>query len=287
MKEKEKLKCPVCNTKFIPRTFYPEEAIFSTSDGKKLSGFNGYISSTGVKPAEVILSSWITYCPSCKYILKFVKEIVKKEKIQAQRTLVKDIKEKYNNYYYGFPFEDYSQYLQDVSEQVKSNIETSLKHLNLSAFENMHDIKETFKLLVRFYANLENYCDSQFTEEVDKELKDKIKLLDLSSDLEEILLELNEIRDKTIHSEYELSDDDKLKVNKAVTGFMLNRIEKHIKPLIDGKKLKSKYNYVDIRDLNSEIKLYLNGYFKNIFNNGRATNEQIKSFLDQLLMNEI
>jgi hypothetical protein len=287
MKQKEKLKCPVCNTKFIPRTFYPEEAIFSTSDGKKLSGFNGYISSSGVKPAEVILSSWITYCPSCNYVLKFVKEIVKKEKIQAQSTLVKDIKEKYNNYYYGFPFEDYSQYLHNVSEKVKSTIETSLQNLNLSAFENMHDIKETFKLLVRFYANLENYCNSQFIEEADKELKDKIKLLELSGDLEEILLELNDIRDKTIHSDYELSDEDKLKVNRAVTGFMLDRIEKHIKPLINGKKLKNKYNYVDIRDLNSEIKLYLKGYFKNIFNNGRAANDQIKSFLDQLLLNEI
>ena len=199
MKQKEKLKCPVCNTKFIPRTFYPEEAIFSTSDGKKLSGFNGYISSSGVKPTEVILSSWITYCPNCNYVLKFVKEIVKKEKIQSQVALVKDIKEKYNNYYFGFQFEDYSLYLQNVSEKVKSTIETSLKNLNLSAFENMHEIKETFKLLVRFYANLENYCNSQFSEENDKELEDKIKLLDLSADLEKILLELNEIREKTIH----------------------------------------------------------------------------------------
>ncbi|MHA1885765.1 MAG: hypothetical protein ACW96S_11970, partial [Promethearchaeota archaeon] len=72
MKQKEKLKCPICSTKFIPRTFYPEEAVFSTSDGKKLSGFNGYISSTGVKPSEVILSSWISYCPNCNYVLKFV-----------------------------------------------------------------------------------------------------------------------------------------------------------------------------------------------------------------------
>ena len=285
MKQKEKLKCPVCNIKFIPRTFYPEEAIFSTSDGKKLSGFNGYISSRGVKPTEVILSSWITYCPSCNYVLKFVKEIVKKEKIQSQSALVKDIKEKYNNYYFGFQFEDYSQYLQNISEKVKSTIETSLKNLNLSAFENMHEIKETFKLLVRFYANLENHCNSQFSEETDKVLEDKIKLLDLSADLEEILLELNEIRNKTIHSDYELSDDDKAKVNRAITGFMLNRIEKHIKPLINGKKLKSKYNYVDIRDLNSEIKIYLNGYFRNIFNNGRAADDQIKTFLDQLLVN--
>jgi hypothetical protein len=285
MTQKEKLKCPVCNTKFIPRTFYPEEATFSTSDGKKLSGFNGYISSSGVKPAEVILSSWITYCPECNYVLKFVKEIVKKEKIQAQSALVKDIKEKYNNYYFGFPFEDYSQYLQSIVNNVNSTIGTSLESLNLKAFENMREIKDTFKLLVRFYANLENYCNSQFSGKEDRKLEEKIKLLELSPDLEEILLELNEIRDKTIHSDYELSDSDKKKVNRAVTGFMLNRIEKHIKPLINAKTLKNKYNYVDMRDLNSEIKIYLNKYFSNIFSNGRATDEQVKIFLDELVVN--
>ena len=285
MTQKEKLKCPVCNNKFIPRTFYPEESIFSTSDGKKLSGFNGYISSSGVKPIEVILSSWITYCPKCNYVLKFVKEIVKKEKIQAQSIRVKNIKEKYNNYYFGFPFEDYSQYLQDVVNKVNSTIETSLKNLNLNAFENMREIKDTFKLLVRFYANLENYCDSQFSGEGDKKLEEKIKLLELSADLEQILLELNEIKDKSIHSDYELSDSDKMKVNKAVTGFMLDRIEKHVKPLINDKKLKTKYSYVDMRDLNSEIKIYLNKYFSNIFNNGRVAGDQIRIFLDELVVN--
>jgi len=285
MKQKEKLKCPVCNAKFIPRTFYPEEAIFSTSGGKSLSGFNGYISSGGVKPVEVILSSWITYCPNCNYVLKFVKEIVKKEKIQAQRPVVKDIKEKYNNYYFGFPFEDYSQHLATVVEKVKSDIESSLKDLNLAAFENMYEIKDAFKLLVRFYANLENYCNSQSSANINKDLANKIKVLELSVEMEEILLELYEIRNKAIHSDYELSENDKSKVNTAVVGFILNLVEKHIKPLINSKKLKSKYNYVDIRDLNIEIKMFLNGYFSNIIKNGSSSDTQIKIYLDQLLVN--
>ncbi|MHA2180234.1 MAG: hypothetical protein ACXAAH_02290 [Promethearchaeota archaeon] len=285
MKQKEKLKCPVCNTKFIPRTFYPEEAIFSTSEGKKLSGFNGYISSRGVKPAEVILSSWITYCPNCNYVLKFVKEIVKKEKIQAQRQEVKDIKEKYNNYYFGFPFEDYSRYLALAVEKVKDDIDASLKDLNLAAFENMYEIKDAFKLLVRFYANLENYCNSQVSAKTNSDLTSKIKFLELSVEMEEILLELNEIRDKAIHSAYELSDNDKSKVNRAVVGFILNLVEKHIKPLIDSKKLKSKYSYIDIRDLNTEIKMYLNGYFSNIIKNGSSSETHIRTYLDQLLLN--
>ncbi len=285
MRKKEKLKCPLCNIKFIPRTFYPEEAIFSTSDGKKLSGFSGYISSGGVKPTEVILGSWITYCPNCNYIMKFVKEIVKKEKIQSQTTFHKDIKEKYNNYYFGFPFEDYSQYLKIVAEKVKKSIENSLKNLDLSAWESMCEIEDTFKLLVRFYANLENYCDSQITPPNGKDLSTKIELLDLSTTLKAPLLELNQIRIQTIHGDYELSSDDKVKVNETVINFTLSLIEKHIKPLVDSKKLHNKYIYVDLKDLYSEIKVFLKGYLKNTFNNGKSANNPIRAFLDNLVVN--
>jgi len=285
MKKKEKLKCPLCNIKFIPRTFYPEEATFSSPEGKMLSGFNGYISSSGVKPSEVILGSWITYCPSCNYVMKFVKEIVKKEKIQSQNVISKDIKEKYNNYYFGFPFEDYSQYLTKVAEKVKKNIESSLKDLDLTTWESMYEIEDTFKLLVRFYANLENYCNSQLNTETDKDLPTKIKLLKLSTELENTLLDLNNIRNQTIQGDYELSSDDKDKVNNTVVNFTLNLIEKHIKPLIDGKKLKNKFNYVDLRDLNSEIKVFLNGYLNGIFNHGKSANNQVRTFLNQLLIN--
>ncbi|MHA2367162.1 MAG: hypothetical protein ACXAC7_24640 [Candidatus Hodarchaeales archaeon] len=285
MKKKEKLKCPLCAIKFIPRTFYPEEATFSSSEGNLLSGFNGYISSGGVKPAEVILGSWITYCPNCNYVMKFVKEIVKKEKIQSQNLITKDIKEKYNNYYFGFPFEDYSQYLTGVAEKVKNNIEKSLKDLDLNVWENMYEIDDTFKLLVRFYANLENYCNLQLPDVKVQDLPGKIKLLKLTGDLENSLLELNEIRNQTIQGNYDLSDEDKVKVNNVVVNFTLSLIEKHIKPLINNKKLKSKYTYVDIKDLNSEIKVFLNKYLNGIFNHGKSANNEVRIFLEQLLIN--
>jgi thiol-disulfide isomerase/thioredoxin len=284
MNKKEKLKCPLCCNMFIPRTFYPEEATFS-SNGKLLSGFNGYISSSGVKPAEVILGSWITYCPNCNYIMKFVKEIVKKEKIQSQTVSAKDVKEKYNNYYFGFPFEDYSQYLSGVSEKVKANIKKSLKGVDLDIWENMYEIEDTFKLLVRFYANLEKYCDAQLPDDNDKDLSTKIKQLKLIPQLENLLLELNQIREQTIQGNYELSPGDKENVNTAVVNFTLNLIEKHIKPLVDGKKLRAQYNYVDIKDLNSEIKVFLSGYLNGLFNHGKSANHQVKSFLDNLLIN--
>ncbi|UCD02164.1 MAG: hypothetical protein JSV23_03880 [Promethearchaeota archaeon] len=285
MKKKEKLKCPLCSIKFIPRTFYPEEATFSTSDSKLLSGFNGYISSSGVKPSEVILGSWVTYCPSCNYVMKFVKEIVKKEKIQSQNVVGKDIKEKFNNYYFGFPFEDYSHYLSKVSEKVKASIKNSLKGIDLNIWESMYEIEDTFKLLVRFYANLEKYCDAQLPNNTNEDLSTKIKLLNLLPDLENLLIELNVIRKQAIQGNYELASHDKEKVNSAVVDFTLNLIEKHVKPVVDGKKLKTKFNYIDIKDLNSEIKVFLNGYLKGLFNHGKPANNQVRSFLENLLIN--
>ncbi|MHA2131050.1 MAG: hypothetical protein ACW99L_13860, partial [Promethearchaeota archaeon] len=130
----------------------------------------------------------------------------------------------------------------------------------------------------------ETYCNSQFPKDKDREPVEKIRLLTLTADLEAILLEMDEIRNKTIHSDYELSDLDKNKVFRVVIGFILSLVEKHIKPLIDVEKLKNKFQYVDIRDLNSEIKLFLNGYFNSRFQNGKATENQIKIFLDQLLV---
>ena len=285
MNKKEKLKCPLCNVKFIPRTFYPQEATFSISDGKKLSGFNGYISSRGVKPAEVILGSWVTYCPNCNYIMKFVKEIVKKEKIQSQSAIARDIKEKYNSYYFGFPFEDYSQYLTKIAEKIKNSIESSLEKLDLSVWESMFEIEDTFKLLVRFYANLENYCDTQIIPPNGKTLPAKIKLLNLPPNLEQTLLDLNQIRNQTIHGDYELSSNDKDLVNEVVINFTLNLIKHHIKPFLDAKKLTNKYSYADIKDVNSEIKVFINGYLNNILTNEKSTHEQIRIFLDDLIVN--
>jgi hypothetical protein len=284
MKSKEKLKCPLCDTKFFPRTFYPEEATF-TSEGKLLSGFNGYISSSGVKPPEVILSSWITYCPNCNYVMRFAKELVKKEKIQFQGLVSKDIKEKYNNYYFGFPFEDYAQYLSGVSEKVKTSIKKSLKGIDLNIWESMYEIEDTFKLLVRFYANLEKYCDAQLPNNVDEDLPSKIKLLKLLPDLESQLIELNELRKQTIQGNYELTSLDKENVYNAVVNFTLSLIEKHVKPVIDGNKLKSKYTYVDMKDLNAEIKVFLNTYLNGLFNHGRSASKEIRTFLDQIVIN--
>ena len=276
------INCPVCGIKFIPRTFYPEESIFSTHDGKKLSlGFNGYISSKTVKPPEVILSTWITYCPGCNYILRFVKEIVRKEKIISKNKESKEVREKYNSYYFGFPYGDYSQHLKEITGKVKSKIDTELKNLNFEVWENLYAIDDNFKFLVRFFANLENYF-SQSGMGNDKNMSNKIKRLKLPKDIEISLIQLNNIKDGIVKGDYELSGDDEENIENILVDFVLFLIKKHIKPLISKKQLEEGYEFIKFEDFEFQIKNYLGNYLYSNFNNDPSSNKQIRLFMNDL-----
>ncbi len=274
------INCPVCSMKFIPRTFYPDEAIFSTHDGKKVSGFNGYISSRTVKPQEVILSSWVTYCPSCNYILRFVKEIVRKEKIIIQKATSKDVNEKYNSYYYGFPYGDYSQHLKEIVNKVKSKVEEEFQ--DFSVWKNLYTIDDNFKFLVRFFATLENYCDSKLGMGNDKNMTNKIKRLKLPKEIEIPMLQLNNIKDGIVKGDYELSGDDEENIEKILVNFVLHLIKKHIQPLIDKKQLEKGYQFIKFEDIEQQIKFFLGNYLYSNFNNDPSSNKQIRVFLSDL-----
>ena len=282
MNDKQMINCPVCKTKFIPRTFYPDEAIFSTHDGKKLSGFNGYISSSTVKPPEVILSSWVTYCPSCNYLLRFVKEIVRKEKIVTQKSSSSDVSEKYNSYYYGFPYGDYSQHLREIITKVKDKIENELQELNFSIWENLYEIDDNFKFLVRFFAILENYCDSKLGMGNDKNMTNKIKKLNLPKEIEIPMIQLNNIKDGIVKGDYELSSEDEDNINNILVAFVLHLIKKHIQPIIDKKQLEEGYEFIKFEDFELQIKSYLGNYLYTNFNNDPNSTKQIRLFLSDL-----
>jgi hypothetical protein len=280
MSDKQMINCPVCKIEFIPRTFYPDEAIFSTHDGKKLSGFNGYVSSRAVKPQEVILSSWVTYCPSCNYILRFVKEVVRKEKIIAQHATSKDVNEKYNSYYYGFPYGDYSQHLKEIVNKVKSKVEEELQ--DFSVWESLYTIDDNFKFLVRFFATLENYCNSKLGMGNDKNMTNKIKRLKLPKEIEIPMIQLNNIKDGIVKGDYELSGDDEENIEKILVNFVLHLIKKHIQPLIDKKQLEKGYQFIKFEDFEQQIKSFLGNYLYSNFNNDPSSNKQIRVFLSDL-----
>ncbi|MEJ2294613.1 MAG: hypothetical protein P8Y23_07555 [Candidatus Lokiarchaeota archaeon] len=276
------INCPVCGTKFIPRAFYPEDAIFSTLDGKKLSGFNGYISSRGVKPQEVILSSWKTYCPNCNYILNFVKEIVRKEKLLIQKGPSNDISSKYNSYYFGFPFGDYTQYLKEVSRKMEEGIRSILEELEIETWENLYIIDDPFKFLVKFYANLENYCDTKFGLKEEKDLIAKVRKLKLGEDLEKHLLDLNVIKDKLIKGDYELSTHEESNIRTVLVKFVLFLLKTRLESLINKKELLKGYEFLNRNDLESEIKSYISQYLYSTFNSDPKSKKQINSFLENI-----
>ena len=281
MNDKQMINCPVCKTEFIPRTFYPDEAIFSTRDGKKLSGFNGYINSSTVKPPEVIVSSWVTYCPSCNYILRFVKEIVRKEKIVIHHSSPSDVNEKYNSYYYGFPYGDYSQHLREIITKVKDNIENELQDLGFGTWEDLYAIDDNFKFLVRFFASLENYCNSMGMVN-DKNMTNKIKKLNLPKEIEIPMLQLSNIKDGIVKGDYELSSDDQDNINNILVAFVLHLIKKHIEPLINKKQLEKGYKFIKFEDFELQIKSYLGNYLYTNFNSDPNSTKQIRLFLSDL-----
>ena len=278
------INCPVCNVKFIPRTFYPEEAIFTTHDGKKLSGFNGYISSSTVKPPEVILSSWITYCPSCNYILKFVKELVRKEKVLLPNAT--EMQEKYNSYYYGFPYGDYSQHLRVITEKVKQQIANTFTELKFEVWENLYQINDNFKFLVRFFTNLEQYCNTVENLANQGNMITKIKKMGLPRKIEISLLQLYNIKEEMIKGDYELSIEDQENINTILIKFIFHLFHKYIKPILNKDIIDEEYSFIKFEDLETEIKTYLGNYLYSNFNSNTLANKHIRLFMNKFF-NEI
>ena len=282
MTEKRLMKCPVCDNKFIPRTFYPEDSIFSNPDGKKLiSGFNGYVNMGG-KPPETILSSWVTFCPNCNYIMKFVKEIVRKEKIQTHGMKGTELTEKLNTYYFGFEFGDYSQYLKEIIRKVENDIEAKMKDINIEIWENLYTLNDNFKFLVRFFNNLRDYCDKTLKVNINSDMPNKIKKLELPKDVELSLLQLNNIKNAIVKGDYDLSKEEEGMINNILVKFVFYLVESHIKPLINEEQLKDGFEFVSMKDLEDEIRIYLATYLYTTFNSNPNSSKQIKTFLEKV-----
>jgi hypothetical protein len=209
-----------------------------------------------------------------------VKEVVRKEKIIAQHATSKDVNEKYNSYYYGFPYGDYSQHLKEIVNKVKSKVEEELQ--DFSVWESLYTIDDNFKFLVRFFATLENYCNSKLGMGNDKNMTNKIKRLKLPKEIEIPMIQLNNIKDGIVKGDYELSGDDEENIEKILVNFVLHLIKKHIQPLIDKKQLEKGYQFIKFEDFEQQIKFFLGNYLYSNFNNDPSSNKQIRVFLSDL-----
>ena len=143
-------------------------------------------------------------------------------------------------------------------------IKKSLKTLNINewgylcrGFLTEKNI-DPFKFLIRFYANLENYCNSAINNSKEKDMYQKIKESDFPQQLEDLLDETRKLRNKVVHESYDLNEDDAELIKNAFLAFLSYLISTELAKL----KLKSQvenieYNFINKKGLLWEIKRFL------------------------------
>jgi hypothetical protein len=137
---REKVKCPVCGFKFIPESFQFEKTSFDQEENKGESiEFPNGKHQLELKPFTSIRGSFVTYCPECKYLIKFAAELGKKEMVEDPSIIKKlgGIKEFGNIYKYSYdplekPFMDYSDYFLEKTDTIKQSIKEALDEVNLA-----------------------------------------------------------------------------------------------------------------------------------------------------------
>ena len=139
MKQKrEKVKCPVCDFRFIPESFHYEKTHFDQIESKgELIEFPNGKHQLELKPFTSIRGSYVTYCPECGHLIRFVAEIGRKEAVEDPSLIKKlgAIKEFGKVYKYQFdpnekPFMDYSDYFIEKVDRIKLSIKNALDAVN-------------------------------------------------------------------------------------------------------------------------------------------------------------
>ncbi|MFX1477560.1 MAG: hypothetical protein ACFFCI_05475 [Promethearchaeota archaeon] len=272
---KDKIKCPICSYEFIPESFHLEKGSFEIVDSEgELMEFQDQKHKLVYKPFSSLKGSWVTYCPECGYIIKFVAEIGKKE-ILEEASLIKKwgaFKEFGKTYKYEFkeqnkPYMDYLDYFIEKVDNIRKDIKTALDQINFSSWGDpyrdwKHDKNfDTFKFLVRLHTNLEEYCDSYVEDPKSKDMEQKITELNLPQDIEELIQNIRKIRNKIVHEAYAISEEEEDMIENAYIKFMYWIVLKYLEPLNLNKiEIEPDYSFIDIEKVNYEIQTFLHLY---------------------------
>lgn len=269
MKEIKKIKCQSCNSEFIPRTFHEEGIFFMNPRINKVVRYHDYFKEN--KPSEVVSKSWVTYCPSCHNVIKFVKEIAKLEKEYHPNSNQVDSKYKTQEFYK--PCMVYYDYLEEISAEIIKQVEVKLEEININSWFDLYikDEKtgrfseDDFKFMIRFIAKIDSYNESQFVKDKDKTMHGKIKELGLPADLEKNLIELNSTRNDIVHKGYELTEQDRIRIHENFLAFVFYLIVKNVRPLIANIQTNWDYSFLESEDIHKEMIVYLKKYFWEVF----------------------
>lgn len=289
--KREKVKCPVCSLKFIPESFQFEKISFEQKESKgELIEFPDGKHQLELKPFTSIRGSFVTYCPECNYLIKFAAEIGRKEIVEDPSLIKKfsGIKEFGKIYKYQYdplkkPYMDYSDYFIEKTDSIKKSIKIALDEVDLpnwsTSYNQWKENKtiDSFKFLIHFFTNLIEYLDSQIDDSDNKTVIQKIEELALSKNLEILVKQVRELRNKISHETYELSVEEEQLVENAFIQFVHYLIMEQLTPLnLDKIKIEKEYSFLDIKKINYEILRFLHLYLGSLFH--------IKNFYDEFLI---
>ncbi|MFX1314605.1 MAG: hypothetical protein ACFE9T_01985 [Promethearchaeota archaeon] len=277
--KKEKVKCPLCNTKFIPESFHIEKTSFDQIESKgELIEFPKGSHQLKLKPFTSIRGSFVTNCPQCGYLIKFAAEIGKKEIVEEPSRLKKwgAFREFGKFYKYNFdssekPYMDYSDYFIEKVDNFKRDIKSALDEVNFAqwgtSYSKWKEDKsiDSFKFLIHFYSTLIDYLDTQVENHDNKSAIQKIEELNLPKSLELLIKKVEDLRNKIAHEVYELNEEEEDLVERTFTQFMNYLIIKQLKPLNLNKiKIETEYNFIEIDKIKYEIQEFLHLYLSNL-----------------------
>ncbi len=289
--KREKVKCPVCGFKFIPESFHFEKTSFDQVENKgELIEFPNGKHQLELKPFTSIRGALVTYCPDCKYLIKFAAEMGSKEAVEDPSLIKKlgGIKEFGKIYKYQYspiekPYMDHSDYFLEKTDGIKKDIKEALDKVNLAQWSTSYNqwkenkSIDSFKFLIHFFSNLVDYLDSQIEDSDNKTVIQKIEELNLSENLEILIKKVGELRNKISHEVYELSEEEAALVENAFTVFMHYLIKEQLGPLNLNKiKIEREHNFIEINKVNYEILRFLHLYLGNLFH--------IKNFYHEFLI---
>lgn len=293
----KKIKCPICSYEFIPEAFHVEKTNFDVIESKgKLIEFQNKKHQIVVKPYSSIKGSWVTYCPECGFIIKFVAEVGKKA-ILEETSLIKKLsafKEFGKTYKYNFtpqekPYMDYLDYFILKVDNIKNKIKNALDEIDFinwgSPYQEWKHNKnvDAFKFLVKFYSNLEDYCNNQFDDYKTKDMSEKIMALNLPEDLERIIQSIRALRNTIVHEAHELSEEEENTIETAYIQFMFYLVMKHLKPLHLNKiEIEPEYIFIELDKINHEIQSFLHLYLETILGIKDFHNKFLIPLLDEL-----
>ncbi|MFX1390622.1 MAG: hypothetical protein ACFE9Z_11200 [Promethearchaeota archaeon] len=289
--KREKVKCPVCGSKFIPESFHYEKTSLDPIASKgEIIEFENDKHQIKLEPYTSIRGSYVTYCPECRYLIKFAAETGKKE-ILEDPSLIKKfgaIKEFGKIYKYQFepnekPYMDFSDYFVEKVDEIKRNIKNALDEVNFSQWGNSYNkwkenkSIDAFKFLIHFYSTLLDYLDSQVEDQNNKSVVQKIEELNLPNNLEILVKNVDKLRNKITHETYELTEEEEKLIESTFTQFIQFLIIKQLSPLnLDKIKIKADYNFIDINKINYKVQEFLYFYLGKVLH--------IQDFYNRLLI---